>query len=135
MNLKAIKGLLRKKGTGATKSKGSGKNDKKTAMFAEAASKEVPQKSEPAVKYNNCVVSFAIQVGKMNNAKAGFDKKIVAALSFIQLILTSMQPSSLLRGWIQINIPSKKRQIYIYQSSKLYCAVISRSLIKRPLIV
>jgi hypothetical protein len=50
----------------------------------QAASKEAPQKSEPEVKYNKCVSAFAIQVDKGNNAKAGFDKKIVAALSFIQ---------------------------------------------------
>jgi hypothetical protein len=53
-------------------------------MFAEVACKEAPQKSEPAVKYNKCVVEFAIQVDKGNNATAGFDKKIVAALSVIQ---------------------------------------------------
>ncbi len=60
VNLEAIKGLLKKKGIGATKSKGSGKNDKKMARFVEIASKEVPQKSKPAVKYNKCVVAFAI---------------------------------------------------------------------------
>jgi hypothetical protein len=83
VNLKAIKGLLRKKGPGATKSKGSGKNDKRTATFSEAASKEAPQKSQPEVKYNKCVVAFAIRVDKGNNAKERFDKKLVAALSFI----------------------------------------------------
>ena len=76
MNLEAIKGLLRKKGAGTTKSKGSGKDDKKMAMFVEAASKEVLQKSEPEVKYIKCVVAFAIQVNKGNNAKAGFDRKL-----------------------------------------------------------
>ncbi len=50
VNLDAIKGLLRKKGAGTTKSKGSGKNDKKMATFVEAASKEVLQKSEPEAK-------------------------------------------------------------------------------------
>ncbi len=84
VNLEAIKRLLRKKGAGTTKSKGSGKDDKKTATFAEAASKEVPRKSEPGVKYNKCVVAFAIQVNMGNNAEAGFDKKMIAALSFIQ---------------------------------------------------
>jgi hypothetical protein len=36
------------------------------------------------VKYNKCVVAFAIRVDKGKDTKAGFDKKIVAALSFLQ---------------------------------------------------
>jgi hypothetical protein len=39
INLEAIKGSLRKKGTGMAKSKGLEKKDKKTATFAEAANK------------------------------------------------------------------------------------------------
>ncbi len=39
VNLEAMKGSLRKKGTGTTKSKGLKKQDKKTATFAESASK------------------------------------------------------------------------------------------------
>jgi hypothetical protein len=39
LNLEAMKELLRKKGAGMVKRKGSNKEDKKTAMFAEAASK------------------------------------------------------------------------------------------------
>ncbi len=60
VDIEAINGSLRKKGAGMTKSKGTGKNDKKMAVFVEAASKEVPQKSEPEVKYNKCVVAFVI---------------------------------------------------------------------------
>ena len=66
------------------RSKGSKKKDKKTRTFAEAVSKEALQESEPEVKYNMCVVAFEIRVGTGNNAKAGFDKNIVAAISFIQ---------------------------------------------------
>ena len=36
------------------------------------------------MKYNKCVVAFAIMVDKGKDTKAGFDKKIVAALSFLQ---------------------------------------------------
>ncbi len=41
-------------------------------------------RAEQEVKYNKCVVDFAIRVDKGNNAKAGFDKKIKAALSVLQ---------------------------------------------------
>ncbi len=36
------------------------------------------------MKYNKCVVAFAIRVDKGKDTKAGFDKNIVAALSFLQ---------------------------------------------------
>ncbi len=39
---------------------------------------------EPEVKYNKCVVAFAIRVDKGKDTKVAFDKKIVAALSFLQ---------------------------------------------------
>jgi hypothetical protein len=84
VNLEAMKELLRKKGAGTVKPKGSDKKDKKTAMFAKAASKGASQKMEPKVKYNKYVVAFAIRVDKWKDTKAGFDKKIVAALSFLQ---------------------------------------------------
>ena len=84
VNLEEMKGLSRKKGAGTVKPKGSKKKDKKTAMFAEAASKGALWKSEPKVKYNKCVVAFAIRVDKGKDTKAGFYKKIVAALSFFQ---------------------------------------------------
>ncbi len=84
VSLEAMKELLRKKGAGMVKSKRSEKKDKKTAMFAEAASKGASRKPEPKVKYSKCVVAFAIRVDKEKDTKAGFDKKIVAALSFLQ---------------------------------------------------
>ena len=124
VNLKAIKGLLRKKGAGTTKSRGSGKDDKKTAMFVEAASKE---------KYNKCVVAFAIQVNKGNNAKAGFDKKLLLLYPSSKLTSTTMQLSFPSRGWIQANTPLKKRQTY--WPSKSYFTVNSRFQIQGPLIV
>jgi hypothetical protein len=54
------------------------------ATFAEAASKGATQQSELEVKYNKCVVAFAIRVNKGKDTKAAFDKKIVTALSFLQ---------------------------------------------------
>ncbi len=36
------------------------------------------------VTYNKCVVSFAIRVDKGKDTKAGFDKKVITGLSFIQ---------------------------------------------------
>jgi hypothetical protein len=84
VNLEAMKGLLRKKGAGMVKPKGSKKKNKKTATFAEAASKGVSWKPETKVKYNKCVVAFVIRVDKGKDTKVGFDKKIVAALSFFQ---------------------------------------------------
>ncbi len=84
MNPEARKELLRKKGAGMVKPKGSEKKDKKTATFAEATSKGALRKPELEVKYNKCVVAFAIRVDKGKDTKAGFDKKVVAALSFLQ---------------------------------------------------
>ncbi len=72
VNLEAMKGLLRKKGAGMVKPRGSKKKDKETAMFAEAASKGALRKPEPKVKYNKCAVAFAIRVDKGKDTKAGF---------------------------------------------------------------
>ncbi len=84
VNLEAMKESLRKKGAGTVKPKGSKKKNKKTATFAEATSKGALRKLEPEVKYNKCVVAFAIRVDKGKDIKVDFDKKIVAALSFLQ---------------------------------------------------
>jgi hypothetical protein len=100
-NLEAMKESLRKKGAGTVKPKGSKKKDKNTATFVEAASKGASRKPEPKAKYNKYVVAFAIRVDKGKDNKAGFDKKIVSALSFLQT-------SSPLTSWIQVDLPSKK---------------------------
>jgi hypothetical protein len=84
VSLEAMKESLRKKGAGTVKPKRSKKKDKKTAMFAKAASNGASRKPEPKVKYNKCVVAFVIRVDKGKDTKVGFDKKIVAALSFLQ---------------------------------------------------
>jgi hypothetical protein len=84
VNLEAMKGSLRKKGTGMAKSKKLEKKDKKTATFAEAAGKGAAQRPEAEVKYDKCVVPFTIRVHKGKDTKAAFDKKIIAALSFLQ---------------------------------------------------
>ncbi len=92
VNLEAMKELFRKKGAGTVNPKGSKKKDKKTAMFAEATSKGALWKPEPEVKYNKCVVAFAIRVDKGKDTKEGFDKKIVAALSFLQTYIDKHAP-------------------------------------------
>jgi hypothetical protein len=84
--------------------------------FVEKACKEVPQKPEPAVKYKKCVVAFAIQVDKGNNAKAGFYKKIVAALSFIQTYINKHAAFFSIKGLDPNKCPIKEKQIY--RSSK-----------------
>jgi hypothetical protein len=84
VNLEAMKGSLRKKGSSTATPKGPKKKEKRKATFAEAASKGASRKPEPAVKYNKCVVAFAIRVDKGKDTKAGFNKKIVTALSFLQ---------------------------------------------------
>jgi hypothetical protein len=84
VNLEAMKGSLRKKGAGTAKPKAPEKKDRKTATFAEAAGKGSAWRPESKVKYKKCVVAFVIRVDKGNDTKAAFDKKIVAALSFLQ---------------------------------------------------
>jgi hypothetical protein len=84
VNLEAMKGSLRKKGTGMAKSKGLEKKDKKTATFAEAAGKGTARRPEAEIKYNKCIVAFTIIVDNVKDTKAAFDKKIIAALSFLQ---------------------------------------------------
>jgi hypothetical protein len=81
------------------------------AMFAEVACKEVPQKSEPAVKYNKCVVAFAVQVDKGNNTKARFDKKIVAAISFIQTYIDQHAAFLPIKGLDPNNHPIKEKAV------------------------
>ncbi len=84
VNLEAMKRSLRKKRSSTTTPKGPKKKEKRKAMFAEAASKGASQKPEPPTKYNKCVVAFTIRVDKGKDTKAGLDKKIIAALSFLQ---------------------------------------------------
>jgi hypothetical protein len=84
VNLKTMKGSLRKKRAGTAKPKALEKKDRKTATFAEAAGKGAAWRPESKVKYKKCIVAFVIRVDKGNDTKAAFDKKIVTALSFIQ---------------------------------------------------
>ncbi len=61
-NLEAIKGLLRKKGSGTPSPKGpTNKTDKKKAKFAEVAKKSVLKKPAPAIEYKRCVAAFSEQ--------------------------------------------------------------------------
>ena len=81
VNLKAMRGALRTKGSGTKKPKEANQTPKKLATFAEAASTFATQEPATKVTYNKCVVSFAIRVDKGKDTKAGFDKKVITGLS------------------------------------------------------
>ena len=83
-NLEAMKGLLRKKGSGTPSPKGSKKKDRKKAMFAEVARKSVLKNHTPAIKHKMCVVAFSVRVNKGKDTQAALDKKLISALSFLQ---------------------------------------------------
>ena len=84
VNLETMRGALRTKGSGTKKPKKANQTTKMSAMFAEAASTLVTQEPATKVTYNKCVVSFAIRVDKGKDTKAGFDKKVITGLLFIQ---------------------------------------------------
>ncbi len=84
VNLKVMKGLLRKKGASKAKSTDTEQKAKKSAAFVESASNGAPQKLEATIQYNKCVICFAIRVDKGKDTKAGFNKKIIAGFSFLQ---------------------------------------------------
>ena len=84
VNLKAMRGALRIKGSGKLKPKNANQTPKRLATLMEAASKPASQGLETNLTYNKCVVSFAIRVDKGKDTKAGFDKKVISGLSFIQ---------------------------------------------------
>ncbi len=115
------------------KPKQSKKKDKKTATFAEATSKGALWKPEPKVKYNKCVVAFAIRVDKGKDTKAGFDKKMLLSYPSFKPTSTNMPPPFPLTSWTQVDLPSKKRQTY--RPSRSFCADILTSLTKGPLTV
>ena len=84
INLEAMGGALRTKGSGKSKSKDANQTPKKSATFAEAASKPASQGTETNITYNKRVVSFMIRIDKGKDTKVGFNKKVIAGLSFIQ---------------------------------------------------
>ena len=84
VNLEAMKGALRTKGSDKKKPKDANQTPKKSATFAEAESTPATQEPVTKVTDNKCVVSFAIRVDKGKDTKAGFDKKLITGLSFIQ---------------------------------------------------
>ena len=83
-NLEAIKGSLRKKGSGASSTKGPKVMDKKKATFAEVTKKAPPKNSVPAIRHKKCVVAFSVRVDKGKDTQAAFGKKLITALSFLQ---------------------------------------------------
>ncbi len=84
VNLEAMRGALRTKGSGKKKPKDANQTPKKLVTFAEAASTPATQEPATNVTYNKCVVPFAIRVDMGKDTKAGFDKKVITGLSFIQ---------------------------------------------------
>ena len=92
-NLEAIKGSLRKKGSGTPTHKGSGKKNKKTATFTEAVSKGATEKLAPVITHKKCVVAFSVRVDKGKDTQAAFGKKIIVALISFKHRLTSMPHS------------------------------------------
>ncbi len=84
VNLEAMRGALRTKGSGTKKQKEANQTPKKLATFMEATS--TPATQEPATKVteNKCILFFAIRVDKGKDTKAGFDKKVITRLPFIQ---------------------------------------------------
>ncbi len=84
VNLKAMRGALRTKGSGKKKPKDANQASKKLATFAEAASTPATQETATNITYNKCVVSFTIMVNRGKDTKAGFDKKVITRLSFFQ---------------------------------------------------
>ncbi len=83
-NLEAIKGSLRKKGSGTPTHKRSEKKTKKTATFVEAINKGATDKSVPAITHKKCMVAFSVRVDKGKDTQAAFGKKIITALTFLQ---------------------------------------------------
>ena len=108
-NLEAIKGSLRKKGSGTPTHKGSEKTKKKTAMFTEAVSKGATEKSAPAITHKKCVVAFLVRVNKGKDTQAAFGKKIIAALSFLQTHIDKQAAFFAINGLVSDRPPIKEK--------------------------
>ena len=93
-NVEAIKGSLRKKGSGSSAPKGSEKKAKKTATFAEAVNKGATEKSAPGIAHKKCVVTFSVRVDKGKDTQAAFGKKSLPPYPFSKRIATSRLHSS-----------------------------------------
>ena len=104
-NLEAIKGSLRKKGSGNSTHKGSEKKTKKTATFAEAVSKGATEKSAPAIAHKKCVVAFSVRVDKGKDTQAAFGKKSLPPCPFSKHTSTSRLHSSQSTDWSQTGHP------------------------------
>ncbi len=107
--MEAIKGSLRKKGSGSSTPKGSEKKAKKTAKFAEAVSKGATEKSAPAIAHKKCVVAFSVRVDKGEDTQVAFGKKIIAALSFLQTHINKQAAFFAINGSVSDRPPIKKK--------------------------
>ncbi len=108
-NLEAIKGSLRKNGSGSSTHKGSEKKAKKLATFTEAVSKGATKKSVPAIAHKKCVVAFSVRIDKRKDTQAAFGKKIIAALSFLQTHIDKQAPFFAIDGSVSDRPPIKEK--------------------------
>ncbi len=131
INLEAMKGSLKKKGTGMAKSKGLEKKDKKTATFAEAAGKGTAQRPEAEVKYNKCIVAFAIRVKKGRILKEHLIRKLSLPYPVFKTTSTSMPPFSPSMRRTPVDLLSMRR--LMFRPSRSSCASILTSSTKGPL--
>ncbi len=132
-NLEAIKGSLRKKGSGTTSPKGpnkSNKTDKKKATFAEVAKKSVPRNPAPAIKLKKCVVAFSVRVDKGKDTQAAFGKKLISPFHFYKLILTRMPYFLQSMNRTPAGHPSKRKPISLFIRSS--CADTLRFPMRGP---
>jgi hypothetical protein len=108
-NLEAIKGSLRKKGSGNSTHKGSEKKTKKTATFAEAVSKGATEKSAPAITHKKCMVAFSVRVDKGKDTQVVFGKKTIDALSFLQTHIDKQAAFFAINGSVSDRPPIKEK--------------------------
>jgi hypothetical protein len=89
VDLESMSILMKKKSTKAKSNKKVAKDKqeekKKKATFRQDEPQETGGKKdeEEVAVYFTCIVGFAIRVDKGNNAKGGFDKKILEGLAFL----------------------------------------------------
>ncbi len=83
-----------------------GAKTKKKATFAETVEKEATQAQR--IKYKKCIIGFLIRVGKGNNTKGGFNKKLTEGLTLMQTY-TNKHTSFHLIGKDQTAKPIKEK--------------------------
>jgi hypothetical protein len=66
------------------------------------------------IQYKKCVVGLAIRIGKGNNTKGGFEKKIIEGLTFLQTYIDQHTSLHAIREDLTLN-PIKKGNMPKYQ--------------------